>query len=148
MKDLLQITKNAQKIQATKILVNIYLESDVQQFILDLNRYAQLFNEGVNIKDEPIGYYSQTTELLSGGRKKAGTPYTLKDTGDFYATFGISLNTDGDVWIVANTIKDDNDLLNIDKDILGLTVNSTNELIEKITPLFIQGTKSQLLQVN
>lgn len=148
MNKLLQITRNAQKIQESKILVEIYLESDVQQFILDLNRYAQLFNEGINIKDEPIGYYSQRTEEITGGRKKAGTPYTLKDTGDFYSTFGIKLNVEGDVWIVANTIKDDNDLLNIDKDILGLTVNSTNELIEKITPLFIQGTKEQLLRIS
>ena len=148
MNNLLQITRNAQKIQGAKILVSIYLEQDVQQFILDLNRYAQLFNEGVNIKDEPIGFYSKATEQITGGRKKAGSPYTLKDTGDFYSTFGIKLNVEGDVWIVADTIKDEDNLLDIDKDILGLTVNSTNELIKKITPLFIQGVKEQLLQVN
>ena len=137
------IANNAIQLQEKKVLVSVYLESDVQQFILDLNRLDQLFEKGISTKEEIIGTYSSTTELLNP-EKRAGTPYTLKDTGDFYASFGIKLNVNGDLIILADTQKDDRDLLEINKDILGLTNESKGKLIQEILPLFIEETRQLL----
>ena len=55
--------------------------------ILDLNRKDQLFNEGINRFGTIIGRYSQATESITNGEKKAGEPFTMYDTGDLYKRF-------------------------------------------------------------
>lgn len=44
---------------------------------------SQLFNSSEDIFGNPTGFYSLTTEILSGGKKKAGDPYNFFDTGLF-----------------------------------------------------------------
>ena len=144
MNRLIQIANNAKDLQEKKILVSIYSQSDVQQFIIDLNKIGQLFKKGIDVDEQIIGRYSQTTELLNP-EKRAGTPYTLKDTGDFYATFGVKVTKDGSFRITANTIKEDNNLLEYG-DILGLTKPSLNELIKEILPIFIKKTREQIFR--
>ena len=68
--------------------------------LIELNQKNQLLkgkdSEGKNLfnKKTKRGVYSQLTEEISGGRKKAGTPYTLEDTGDFYKGFFIDVKND------------------------------------------------------
>ncbi len=50
------------------------------------------WQKGQDSKGKIIGTYSQKTEEITGGRKQAGTPYTLFDTGDFYDKTGILVN--------------------------------------------------------
>jgi hypothetical protein len=54
------------------------------KIIEDWIRGDQLFKKGVDENDDVLGFYSITTQQLSGGRKKAGSHYTLFDTGQFY----------------------------------------------------------------
>lgn len=144
MNRLKKIAENAKALQEKKILFTIYNKSDVQQFIIDLNKIGQLFKKGIDIEENVIGRYSQTTEILNP-EKKAGTPYTLKDTGDFYKTFRVKVNSNGSFTISADTIKEENDLLEYG-DILGLTKPSLNELIKEILPIFIEETRTALLK--
>lgn len=55
-----------------------------QQIVENWLKEDQLFKKGVDEDDDILGFYSITTQILSGGRKKAGTHYTLRDTGQFY----------------------------------------------------------------
>lgn len=61
--------------------------------ILDLNRRDQLF-QGEDTEGNIIGYYSEATENVWGGRyanppKIAGEPYNFQDTGDLFQGFAL-----------------------------------------------------------
>ena len=58
--------------------VKIMSNPETKQFIIRLNQ-NRLELYGTNIDGNVIGYYSPTTEILSGGEKKAGKPYNLKE---------------------------------------------------------------------
>lgn len=59
--------------------------------LISLNQ-KQLFNQGVNAEGEVIGTYSFLTEVISKGRKRQGTHYTLYDTGAFFKGFFIKVD--------------------------------------------------------
>ena len=59
------------------------------------------FQKGLDIDGNIIGRYSERTEQINPN-KVTGTPFTLKDTGDFYrsmfvSVFADSIEVDGDV---------------------------------------------------
>jgi len=101
--------------------------------VLDFIRIDQLFEQGVNEDDQVIGRYSIVTETVYNPEKVAGSPYTLKDTGDFYKSFMMEVLPDG-IIINADGIKDDGtDLLERFTDkILGLTDESKIKLIKEL----------------
>ena len=96
MNALKNIARNIQSLDEKKILFTVYKSKRVSNFIIDLNRIGQLFNQGIDTKGNVIGRYSIVTETVYNQNKKAGTPYTLKDTGEFYATFKIKVNSNAD----------------------------------------------------
>jgi len=104
-----------------------------QEYIEKWIKGDQLFRKGVDEDGDLLGVYSFTTEILSKGRKKAGTHYTFLDTGQFYQSIYIkvltnSLIVDGDFELM----KDKNWWYenNLDQDkILGLI----DENFEKFT---------------
>lgn len=54
--------------------------------------------DGADYRGRTIGFYKPLTEELSGGRKVAGTPWTLNDSGDFWAnTYLQAIIKDGDL---------------------------------------------------
>lgn len=61
--------------------------------LISLNQ-KQLFDARVGSDGLALGYYSKATEKLSNGRKKAGDPVTLFDTGAFYKGFFLSVDKD------------------------------------------------------
>tara|TARA_B100000768_G_C11145139_1_gene317839 strand:+ start:360 stop:800 length:441 start_codon:yes stop_codon:yes gene_type:complete len=65
----------------------------IKKLVLNLIRQDQLFERGVNKFDEVIGLYSPFTEQINP-TKRAGTPYTLKDTGAFYQSMFITVLKD------------------------------------------------------
>lgn len=157
MEALIRIANNTINLDSKKILFKIYSETEVQDFIIDLNRIEQLFKKGVDIEGNIFGTYSPLTETLSQGRsfgfggdsgsktKRAGDPIFLLDDGDFYRSFKIRLKNNGSFTISAVTDKDDFDLLDYG-DIIGLSNNSINELIKEILPFIIQETREAILQ--
>lgn len=65
------------------------ISSDLFKFIRTIeeefaafNR-ATIFDDSEGIKGQSIGFYSKATDLITGGEKAAGDPFTLKDTGKF-----------------------------------------------------------------
>ena len=98
--------------------------------VVDWIQRDQLFNKGVNSLNAVIGTYSPLTEILSGGRKKAGEKYNLFDTGDFYRSMFVSVLAN-EILITAN----DGKMLDqkwYNKYILGLTDENLQKLIFKV----------------
>mgnify|MGYP003639420522 CR=1 FL=1 len=103
--------------------------------VVDWIQRDQLFNKGVNSLNAVIGTYSPLTEILSGGRKKAGEKYNLFDTGDFYRSMFVSVLAN-EILITAN----DGKMLDqkwYNKYILGLTDENLQKLIYKVKENYI-----------
>ena len=108
--------------------------------LIRLNTKEQLF-KGVDAKGKKLfskrtkrGVYSPLTEIISGGRKKAGTPYTLEDTGDFFKGFYIEIKSNKAIF---NSKDSKTPLLIVDfGDIFGLTNKNLKWVIQtKLRPL-------------
>lgn len=138
MDKLINLAKEVSRIDIHDLINRVLADPDIEEQILDLNRDTQLFDKGINAEGQVIGLYSLATEKLSGGTKKAGTPYTLKDTGQFYESFKIYLEK-MEFYIAANPIKGNDNLFEkYGENILGLTQESkdvlTPILLERLIP--------------
>lgn len=148
-KPLKKLCDNVKNLTSDKILIQIYADKKVQNFIVNLNRIDQLFETGTDASDNFLGYYSEATELLFGGLDKNKTTadhITLKDTGAFYKSFFVRIYKDG-FTIVANSIKDETDLTEVyGKDIIGLSEKSIHELYKEIKPSIIKFINAAILK--
>lgn len=89
------------------------------------------------------GVYSKATEIISGGKKKEGDPYTLFDTGDFYS--GFFLNVSNSKARFGSTDSKAKDLVLEFGDIFGLTDDNLKAVIDdKLLPFLIQFTRKTL----
>lgn len=117
---------------------------EIKRKIIELNTERQLGDEGIDALGNILGFYSIATEFLSGGRKKQGDPYTLNDTGAFWASFEVQVYQ-GHISINAKGQKEDDNLF--DKfgiDILGLTDQNLQLLIEDAKEYYIEYYRSIL----
>ena len=108
---------------------------EVKETVVKLIQEGQLIAEGVDSTGNVIGYYSAFTEILSGGRKREGDPYTLEDTGEFFRSMFVQ--------VLADSIKINADYAKMnDKDwwdlnILNLTEENLTKYVEKIKENYI-----------
>jgi len=107
----------------------------------------QLNKQHVDIYGDAIGFYSKTTEILSFGKKKAGQPYDMKDTGEFlskfYANVSNNIITFGSTDPKTDDILDNPNLLSVD--LFGLTDENLNEVINSnILPFMLQYSAKEL----
>jgi hypothetical protein len=128
-------------ISQKEIWFYVFYDTKFKNEVLDFIRIDQLFEQGINEDNEVIGTYSLRTQMEFNPEKVANTPYTLKDTGDFYRSFMLEVVPDG-IIINADGIKDDGtDLLQRFTDkILGLTDESKIKLIEKVKAKYYETT--------
>lgn len=128
----------------------LFLDKDFKNLIIKLNTEEQLFKKGINsqgISLEAIGGgYSAYTIFLKEQKGQPIDKVTLKDTGEFYKSFDVIL-TGTDFKITADTIKGDKDLLREwGEDILGITDDNLNVLIDEAKKIIIPVIKEQLLR--
>lgn len=143
--------KKSEKVSPNKINEELFkLVKSIERDIKKLNMNEQLFNEGVDANNKPLfskknkrGTYSLLTEQLSGGQKKAGDPYTLRDTGDFFKGFFIKIENDKALF---GSTDEKTPLLIADfGDIFGLTDENLKALIDKkLKPLLIREIRRSL----
>ena len=122
--------------------VKIMSNPETKQFIIRLNQ-NRLELYGTDINGNVIGYYSPTTEILSGGEKKAGKPYNLKDTGYFYDSFKIDVFKNYIV-IDADGLKDNVDWSDPSEKVLGLADYQFKILKLYLVPKLIKEFKREL----
>jgi len=136
----LMLRKAKTELTLNRIWVEVFQDQELRRYVLNLIKYRQLFEKGVDETGEIIGTYSAFTERLNP-EKKEGTPYTLFDTGDFYRSMFLIV-TETELIIEADTLKQDaegetTDLLEKYGDgILGLTEENKTELANKIIDKF------------
>jgi hypothetical protein len=146
----MNLLEKASEIQHSKVWRTVFTDEEFETMILDLIRIKQLFEEGIDETGQVIGYYSWTTENIYNSLKKAGTPYTLKDTGEFYKSMDILVEDDSFI-IDADPMKTDktgnetNLFEKFGEGIIGLTDDNKQVLIEEIKERFYYEVK-RLLQ--
>jgi len=122
-----------QSITAARVLKILIDRPEFQDLIIELNTGDQLFKKGIDSKGISLGVYAPFT---IGEKKKKNQPtdrVTLKDTGDFYKTWTVMVNSNGDIIIEADGDKDDKNLMDVyGEDIVGLIDKNLQILIDEI----------------
>lgn len=104
------------------IWMKVFSDKDLQKYIIDVLIQDEQLQKGIDgtgqriTDNEGNNSYSFWTELISGGKKQEGDPYTLKDTGEFYQSMVFLLGQN---------------FFEVDAD-----PNKTNEFTGKVTNLF------------
>jgi len=109
---------------------------ELRELIVNLIRYNQLTEQGVNSEGDIIGTYSYTTELLSEGRKKRGEPYDLNDTGEFFRSMYVQVLADSIVVNADYAKMEDQKWWNIN--ILNLTDENLEVYIDEIKQNYVK----------
>jgi hypothetical protein len=135
------------KLDELRMFRIIFQNKEIERMIIDLNTIGQLM-EGVNSQGEQLsdigGAYSPITMELSrkkGRPKRSATTINLRDTGEFYRSFRVTVR-DSEIVISANTRKPTGDLTNRwGDDILGLTDENKQKLINFAKVKYLQYLK-------
>ena len=128
-------------IEQSEVWKTVFNEEEFDKFILDLVRIKQLYEQGVDETGTVIGYYSYFTEIINPS-KQAGTPFTFKDTGEFYKSMNVTVEQDSFI-IDADPLKKDetghetNLFEKYGEGIIGLTEDSKETLNEEIKERFV-----------
>lgn len=130
--------KQLEAINVDVLFVEVVRDNaDIQNLILDLNRFNQLFDKGIDSEGQDLGEYTPFTIQIKTGKGQPVDRVTLKDTGAFYDSFGIVFGADF-VEITANFIKDGDDL----RDDWGENITGlTNESITLLQGAILQGVQ-------
>lgn len=118
------------------MMAKVFDESSLQVQSIDLNQ-IQLYDKGINADGETLGGYAPSTiqykTTIAGGlgNDTRTANVTLKDTGDFYQSMKFEKD-DREFWITGDTDKGGHDLMRMYGNILGLTIESLDELHDEI----------------
>ena len=94
-----EFAENLQNYSASDLLDDLQTELEGNPYAKALQ--LQQWNLGEDSEGRILGIYTKTTEILSGGRKKAGETYDIFDTGVTRRNtnlFGLQVNGDIDFW--------------------------------------------------
>lgn len=121
-------------------------DSSTKSQIIEWIQQDQLTQKGIDGSGNVIGYYSPITELITRGRKKAYTHYTLDDTGEFYRSMYVAVFRESFA-IIANGDKGEDNLFEkYGKDIIDLTDENLEKLKEIAKEKFIKYIR-EVLQI-
>lgn len=125
--------------------LDVMNDRKIKDEIIRLIQDEQL-QKGIDSDGDILGYYSEFTEFITGGRKQAGDPYTLEDTGAFYDSMFVIVNSDSIV-IDADGVKEDDDLfIKFGENIVGLTDENIEKIAEIIKEKYVEWLVQRLLQ--
>jgi len=122
------------------------VDGNVRRMILHWIQNDQLRKEGIDEDGDVIGWYSQLTEILSGGRKKFMDHYTLEDTGEFFRLMFVIVLNDSLVIDSDGADKENGDNL-FDKygqGIIGLTDENMDKLVAVLRVKYQDFTRTML----
>lgn len=110
----------------------------IKNLILRLIKDEQLNKRGIDKFEQIIGLYSEMTEMINP-EKISGTPFTLKDSGQFYRSMFINVLTNELVINADATKMENQNWWSID--ILGLTENNLNIYVSELRKKYIEYTR-------
>lgn len=128
------IIDRAKRLQSSDAWMFALSQKEVQDEIIRLNTTNQLYEEGIRSDGSPLGPYRPFTIEI---KRQKGQPYdhvTLRDTGEFYASFRVFYDADT-FEVTADGDKGDKNLFDVYGDnVLGLTEFN----LERIKQLILQ----------
>lgn len=119
----------------------------IKDLIIFLNTDTQMGKEHVDSLGQELfnSLVDRTTYSLFDKKGRGGKQYKLFDTGQFWESFKVQVN-ESEIVINSNPIKGSDNLFDIyGKDIVGLTEDSLNILINESLKQFIQYYEKTLL---
>jgi len=135
-----------EQLQKSKKLKPENIKRDLSKFIRSIEKQIidknkeQIEVDSKDIHGNAIGFYSYATELISGGAKKQGDPFTGKDTGNFY------MQEVSGVIRLGSTDPKTNEILSsehwLSDDLFGLSDENLSKIIEEnILPFVIRNSR-------
>lgn len=138
MEAILQLHKRAKKLTPIKVRRDLFkfirtLERELAQY-----NKSQLFADSEDVEGNPIGFYSQATELITKGRKKAGQPFNLYESGKFLGRLFAKVEKDSIFFDTKDSKRKEVLTHLLSANIFGLTDKNLNKIIEeKLLPFMI-----------
>ena len=149
-----------QQLTRSKQITPDILSAELFAFIKSISKYLIALNkEQINKNSEDIfgnaiGFYSRATEIISGGKKQWGDPFTGKDTGDWFKGFYMLIENESILF--SSTDKKNELILSsagyefadsgwLSSDLFGLTDENLKIVIEKeLKPFLINYSRKSL----
>lgn len=133
-----------------KVWRKVFRKRNIQRYIIDkliqdnqLRKHVTGLGSPIRDKNTGSTTYSLLTEILSQGKKKAGEPYNLYDTGEFYNSMVFLLGNNF-FEIDADPIKENDNLYTkFGEEIIWLSENSK----EKLRPYLINEYEIELRKI-
>lgn len=148
--ELLFVAKNA--LTDDRAWFDAMSDKAFQDWIVDLIREDQLIDKNIDGDGKPIGYmakdgfrttYSPATEAITNGRKRAGDPFNLYDTGAFHKSIFITVMRDSFI-VDGNGNKGDDDLfVKFGDEIIGIT----DENMDRVSAILADKYREYLIKV-
>jgi hypothetical protein len=141
-----QLTK-AKRLQPNKLQNDLFkFIRSIEKELLDRNK-KQLQENSKDIFGKPIGFYSQATEIITGGRKAKGQPFDAFETGDFFK--GFYMQEVSGVLRFGSTDPKTHDILKsenwLSDELFGLSDEDLKEVVfSRLLPFFIENFRNIL----
>lgn len=150
---LFELVNRTKNLNVNKTVFFVLQDKTIQKFIIDLNRIEQLaykgeLPDGSFLPEYRVDYNNVYSFEGKSILKRKGEPYSLLDTGDFYRSFSLIVESNG-FTIVANDEKENSTLEDMyakGNKILGLTDENKTVLAETILPNIRDFVLNYLLQ--
>lgn len=135
MATLLEQYQNAKKLTPEKIVSDVFKFIDAIKEELAAYNVATLHQDSEDIFGKPIGFYSPGTENITNGRKKAGEPFDLLESGDFLESIFAKVQKDSVFFDASDSKKKEVFANLLSNNIFGLQEQDLNKVIqERILP--------------
>lgn len=116
----------------------------IEQELVAYNK-ATIFEDSESVTGKSLGFYSKATEIISNGRKKAGDPYSLKDTGVFLESLFAKVGTNSILFDASDPKKKEVFKNLLTDDIFGLQDDDLKKVIDvRLLPFLIKYYKKLL----
>lgn len=147
------LAKRVLKLNENDALKVVTQNKSIQFNAIRLNRQVQLYQQGVDVegnkmqsyKAQGSNVYSNYTIMLKEEKGQVTDRVTMRDTGKLYSTFDTKV-VKGELILMADTIKEGDDLQDSFGQFIGLDTDSKNELVVLAKPIVQQYVKGKIFQ--
>lgn len=146
MANFLQAQRKAKQLKPAKVRSELF--AFIRSIEKELSAYnvATIYDESQDINGKPIGFYSRATDLITGGEKAEGDPFTLKDTGEFLEGFFARVQSNSIFFDTTDPKKKEVMKNLLTDNIFGLQDDDLNRVIDtRLLPFLLKYYKEKLL---
>jgi len=147
------LARNVLKLKENDALKVVTDNKSIQFNAIRLNRQVQLYQQGVDIEGKKMSspnatqgdVYTIRTMEIKEEKGQVIDRVTMRDTGMLYTTFDTKV-VNGELILMADTIKEGDDLQDKFGQFIGLNNESKSELVKLAKPIVMQYVKYKVFQ--